>query len=207
MKLQIAFDLTDLDQALTIASEVEEFADIFEIGSILIFKHGENAIKQFRAKFPSKTILADLKIIDRGKEAAQVAISAGADWVTVMAGTDRNVIHTVTSTAHEMGKKVMLDLLDASSLGQAALEAKSMGIDALIFHRPADEDAQLTFLDRWDMVRQNTQLPVFVSATIDHDNIHEIIAIKPSGIVISKSITHADNPKAEAQFYRNLLGK
>jgi 3-hexulose-6-phosphate synthase len=207
MKLQIAFDLTDLDQALSIASEIEEFADIFEIGSLLMFKEGDRAIARFRAKFPSKVILADLKIIDRGKEAAQVAITAGADWVTVMAGTDRNVIHSVTSSAHELGKKVMLDLLDANSLGQAALEAKSMGVDALLFHRPADEDAQLTFLDRWDMVRQNTKLPVFVSATIDHENIHEIIGIKPSGIVISKSITHADNPKAEAQFYRNLIGK
>jgi 3-keto-L-gulonate-6-phosphate decarboxylase len=205
MKLQIAFDLTDLDKALSIASDVHAYADILEVGSLLMYKHGDQAVKRFKEAFPQKTILADTKIADRGKEATTIFAQAGADWVTVMAGTGRNVIHAVSSTAHEFGKKVMLDLIDASSLGQAALEAKSLGVDALLFHRPASEDEQLTFLDRWDMVKGNTQLPVFVSATITRENIYELIAVNPSGIVISKAITHADDPGEAAAFFHKVI--
>jgi 3-hexulose-6-phosphate synthase len=207
MKLQIAFDLTNLQEALDIAADVEDCADILEVGSLLIYKHGDAAVHAFREKFPQKIILADCKIADRGKEASTIFAQAGTDWITVMAGTGRHVIHAVTNSAHELGKKVMLDLLDASSLGQSALDAKGLGVDAILFHKPADEDAQLTFLDRWDMVRQNTQLPVFVSAAIDHSNIHDVLAIKPSGIVIGKAITDASNPREEALFYRSVIGK
>ena len=205
MKLQIAFDLLELDKALAIAREIEEYVDILEVGSLLIYKHGDNAVKQFKEAFPHKIILADAKIADRSKEAVTIFAQAGADWITVMAGTGRNVIHTACATAHDLGKKVMLDLIDASSLGQSALEAKSLGVDALLFHKPADDDAQLTFLDRWDMLRENTQLPIFVSAAITRENVNEIININPSGIIISKSVTNADNPKEEARYFNKLI--
>ena len=207
MKSQIAFDLTDLDKALQIAAQVEEYTDILEVGTLLIYKYGDSAVRKFKESFPHKTILADIKVADRGKEAITIFAQAGADWTTVMAGTGRNVIHTACNTAHEMGKKVMLDLIDASSLGQSALDAKSLGVDALLFHKPADEDAQLTFLDRWDMVKGNTQLPVFISATITRDNIHEVLAINPAGIVMSKTIINAENPREEAAYFYNLIAK
>lgn len=205
MKLQIAFDLNDLEKALSIASVVAEQADVLEIGSLLLYKYGEQAVIKFREQFPNATILADTKIVDRGKEAVELFAQAGADWVTVMAGTSRSVIHSVSTTAHELGKKVMLDLIDASSLGQSALEAKSLGIDAILFHKPADDDAQLTFLDRWDMVKGNTHLPVFVSAPVTRENIHEVLTISPAGIVIGKSIIHAENPAEEAAYFKSVM--
>lgn len=207
MKLQIAFDLVDLNKALDIASEVHEYADIIEVGSLLIFKHGELAVRSFKERFPQKTILADTKIVDRGKEVAQLFAQAGADWITVMAGTTRNVIHSVTQTAHELGKRVMLDLLDASSLGQSALEAKSLGADALLFHRPASEDSHVTLPERWDMVKGNTQLPIFIAALATRDTIGEVLSVNPAGIVLSTTITQADNPAEEASAIHALLSR
>ncbi|HVX00830.1 MAG TPA: orotidine 5'-phosphate decarboxylase / HUMPS family protein [Candidatus Babeliaceae bacterium] len=204
MKLQIAFDLTDLDKARSIALEIYDYADIIEVGSLLIYRYGDQALRTFKELFPNKMILADTKIADRGKEAATIFCQAGADWITVLAGTGRSVIHAVTTTAHEYGKKVMLDLIDASSLGQSALEAKSLGVDALLFHRPAGIDEQLTFLDRWDMVKGNTTLPVFISASLTPENSSEIIAVNPAGIVVGTSITHAENPVEVAAFFRAL---
>jgi 3-hexulose-6-phosphate synthase len=204
MKLQIAFDLIDLDKARTIALEVYDYADIIEVGSLLIYRYGDQAVRTFKELFPHKTILADSKIADRGKEAATIFCQAGADWITVLSGTGRSVIHAVTTTAHEYGKKVMLDLIDASSLGQSALEAKSLGVDALLFHRPAGSDEQLTFIDRWDMVKGNTTLPIFLSAAITPDNSSEIIAVKPSGIVVGTAITHADQPAEVAAYFRSI---
>jgi 3-keto-L-gulonate-6-phosphate decarboxylase len=207
MKLQIAFDLVDLDKALSIASEVEQYADILEVGSLLIYKHGEMAIKRFKQAFPQKTLLADAKLVDRSKDSVTLFAQAGADWITVMAGAGRNVIHTACTVAHELGKKIMLDLLDASSLGQSALEAKSLGVDALLFHKPAEEDEQLLFTDRWEMVRGNTPLPIFVSAPVTRETIAEILSIGAAGIAISNAIVRADNPKQEAAYFASIMGR
>jgi len=207
MKLQIAFDILELDKAISTAHELQEYADIFEIGSLLIYKYGDRAIREFRTSFPQKTLLADAKIADRSKEAVTLLAQAGADWITVIAGTGRNVIHTACTTAHDLGKKIMLDLIDASSLGQSALEAQSLGVNALLFHKPADEDAQLTFLDRWDMVRGNTKLPIFVSAHITRENIHEILNINPTGIIMSKGVIESANPREEARYFHDLIAQ
>ena len=127
MKFQVSFDFIDLEKSLDIASEISEYIDIFEVGTILIYKHGVHAVEQFKNRFPNKKILADTKIADRGKEVVTLFANAGADWMTVIAGTGKNVIHTACTTAHDLGKKIMLDLLDASSVGQSALEAKNLG--------------------------------------------------------------------------------
>src|SRR5579863_7196776 len=156
MKLQISFDLSDLDKAIQTCSQVAEYADIIEIGTILLFHYGTDAVKKFADAFPEKTILADTKIIDRGKEVVELFAQAGADWITVMAGTSPNVIHAATMAAHSSNVKVMLDLVDSNSVGQSALEAKNLGADALLFHQLYNEKESLIFLDKWDMIKGNT---------------------------------------------------
>lgn len=208
MKLQISFDSTDLDKALSIANDVAPYADILEVGTLLIYSHGTKAVKQFKETFPQKTILADAKICDRGKEAVNLFALAGADWITVMAGTSKNVIHGACTAAQELGKKIMLDLLDSSSLGQSALEAKTLGAHALLLHESSDDNTPLLFLDKWEMVKGNTTLPIFISAKIKREIIHEIMNhVKPDGIIIGKGITESENPVQEAQFFRDLLEK
>lgn len=205
MKLQIAFDFIDLDKALAIAAETEPYADIIEVGSLLIYKYGDLSVKKFKEQFPHKIILADAKITDRTRESVTLFAHAGADWITVLAGAGKNVIHTACTTAHQLGKKIMLDLVDTSSLGQMALEAKSFGVDALLLYKPSDEEENLLFLDRWDMVKGNTSLPVFISSPISRDTIHDLKAVSPAGIVIGKAITHAEQPKLEAEYFSGVL--
>jgi 3-keto-L-gulonate-6-phosphate decarboxylase len=204
MKLQISFDSTDLEKSIDTALQIAHYADIIEIGSLLIYKYGIKAVETFRSNLQKKILLADIKIIDRGKEAASLALNAGSDWVTVMAGTSKEVIHSVCTEAHNLNKKVMLDLIDSCSSGQSALEAKSLGVDAILFHQAYDESQPLLFIEKWDMVRGNTELPIFVSGKIKRENIDQILEIKPDGIIISKSITHSENPIEEAKFYYEL---
>lgn len=205
MKFQVSFDIIDLEKSIAIAKEIESYVDIIEVGTLLIYKYGEDAIKNFKQNFPQKTILADAKIIDQSKDAVSILAQAGADWITVLAGSPKNVIHTACLVAHEFGKKVMLDLLDASSIGQSALEAKSLGADALLFHKPNSEDFQAIFYERWEMVKGNTQVPIFITSNISKDNIAEILSIGASGIIISKAITSANNPKEEALYFSNII--
>ena len=205
MKFQISFDVPDLQKSLEIGSQIADYASSFEIGSILIFKHGITAVEQFRQTFPDKTILVDSKILDRAKEVVNLFCDAGANWITVMAGTSKNVIHSAGTSAHAKNVKVMLDLLDSSSLGQSALEAQSLEVDALLLHTPYDEGESLLFLDQWDMVRGNTSLPIYVSGHITKNIIDDILAIKPDGIIIGKEITESDNPAEAAKFFYDKI--
>ena len=205
MKLQISFDLTDLDKAIEIAKQVEPYADSFEIGSLLLFKYWLASLEKIRETFQEKSLLADAKIVDRGKQTVKLLSDAGANWITVMAGTSKNVIHSSCTTAHELGQHVMLDLLDACSQGQSALEAKSMGVDALLVHRSYEEEDTLKFLDEWDMVRGNSNLPIYVSGRMSRDIVDKIKSVNPDGIIISRAITDAENPLEEAKFFKEAL--
>lgn len=205
MKLLISFDITDLDKALTIARDVAEFADGLEVGSLLLYKYGINAVDHFRKAFPEKTLYVDTKIVDVAKESVALISQTGADWMTVMAGTSKSVIHSAGKTAHTSKTKILLDLLDASSLGQSALEAQSNEVDALLLHRPHDEEKALIFLDQWEMVRGNTSLPIYVAGKITREMLEKVIAIKPDGIIVGKVITDAENPAEEAKYFRDLI--
>jgi 3-hexulose-6-phosphate synthase len=207
MKLQISFDTTDLEKTLQIAKNVQEYADIIEVGIVLIHAHGKKAVEQFRTTFAQKTLLVDTKIIDRGKQIVEELAPLGIDWITVMAGTRKSIIHSTCLHAQEYGIKVMLDLLDSASPGQSALEAENLGADALVFHQPHDEEDSLLFLDKWGMVKGNTKLPIFVSGKIKRDTIHDIMKVNPDGIIVGKSITEAENPAQEAQFFYELAHK
>lgn len=205
MKFQISFDMTDLDKAIEIAHHVAPHVDILEVGTLLIYKNGIRAVERFKEEFPKKTILADVKIVDRGKEAVTLVANTKIDWITVMAGTGREVIHSTCTTAHQYNMKVMLDLVDASSLGQSAMDAKNLGIDALLFHQAHDEKDALILFDKWEMVRGNTTLPIFVSAKISRSTISTILGIKPDGIILGKNIIESENPAQEAQYFYELI--
>lgn len=185
MKLQISFDHTDIDQALETAHKVQEYSDIIEVGSLLIYKYGSSAITRFKETFPDKIILADAKIVDRAKDAVNIFALAGADWITVLSGANKSVIQSATMTAHELGKKIMLDLIDSQSLGQSALESKGLGIDSIIFHKHLIESEQIPFLERWEIVKGNTTLPIYIHSPVTKDNVTELLSLGASGIVIS----------------------
>ena len=201
MKLQISFDSLDIEHNIAIARQIVEYCDSIEIGTVPLFKYGSAIVERFRQEFPKKVLFADTKIVDRGRDVASIFAQAGADWISVVAGTSREVIHGVTSRAHDLGKKVMLDLIDTNTPGQEALEAKSLGIDALLLHQPFDKGESLTFLEQWDMVRGNTQLPIYISAKINRESLPQILSLNPDGIIVGQAILESKDPVAEAQFF------
>ncbi len=204
MKLHISFDNIEQDKVLEIASQVAKYADAIEIGPFLLYKYGTKLIENLIQTVPEIVIATDAKIISRGKEISQLMVDAGATWVSVMAGTDKEVIHNVCSTLHASNRKAMLDVRDTASVGQSALEAKSLGVDAILFQVPYELDNPVNFIDKWDMLHGNTQLPIYISTRVTRDNIHKIIEFNPAGIIIGAAITSALNPAAEAEFFKNL---
>jgi len=204
MKLQISFDMVDLEQALEVAKHVAPYADILELGTPLIYRNGIVAVEKFKNAFPDIALLADTKIVDRGRDIVSLFAKAGANWLTVMAGTNKNVIHAACTAAGELNIKIMIDLLDSSSLAQSALEAKNLGASALLFHQPFDEQEALVVMDKWDMITGNASLPIYASGRIDKSTIANFLAMKPYGLVIGKSITETAQPAQQAEFFHKL---
>lgn len=205
MKIQISFDLLDLNESLEIAKKVEKYCDILEIGTVLIHKYGIKAVHEFIKTFPGKCIMADTKIVDRGLEISSLYLKTGVSWISVMAGTNNEVIHRVCTETQKNGIMVMLDTIDSVMPGQMAMEAKKLGVDAIMFHKAHDhilEDTQpLEFLDEFDMIKGNTDLPIFISAGINRKNIDKILKANPYGVIIGTAITHSKDPEAEAKFF------
>ena len=145
MKLLISFNILDLEKALTVAALIEPHAEMFIIGPLLMYKYGEHSVKSFREKFPEKPLMAKAQILERPVESVTLFSKAGADWISVLAGAGAEAIHSATTTARDKGVKIILDLADASSIGQTALEAQRLGVEALTVLKPRIEDTRVPF--------------------------------------------------------------
>ncbi len=207
MKLQISFDVADLNKAIEIAGSVVDQCDIFEINSILLYKYGIEAVSRFRTAFPDKTLVVDTKLVDTSKSAIPMMAQAGANWITVLAGSTQEAIYSLCKEASRYNLKVLLDLVDSSYKGQSAMEAKNLGADALLFYQPYSAATSLTFIDTWEMVKGNASLPIFISADINRENVNRIMLLKPDTLIVGKSIVQMADPAKEAQFYYDLIGK
>lgn len=206
MKLQIAFDVLDLDQCLEIAKSVEMYADSFEIRSSLLLRYGIFCIEQFKLTFPDKELFVETQIVSHPQDIVPMCIKAGADWVSVMAGTTQQTIHGVANFANQKKKFVTVDLLDANSIGQAAMDAQRLGANALLYHNIYDNHDEAQFAtEEWDDLRGNTNLPIYITSNIDRKNIHFIISLAPDVISIGKTIIQSINPIEEAEFFYNAI--
>ncbi|MEM1690594.1 MAG: orotidine 5'-phosphate decarboxylase / HUMPS family protein [Thermofilaceae archaeon] len=142
-RLQVALDLTDLEKALSVASRVVEVCDheliLLEAGTPLIKAFGMAAIRRLAEAFSDIPVVADMKIADVGDLEAELAISSGARYVTVLAQASDETIASAVEAAHRLGGKVIVDLMavlrDPIS---RTVELLRRGVDAVCYHVPID---------------------------------------------------------------------
>ncbi len=205
LKLQISFELTSIEDAVAIAKDVAEFGDILEVGSLLLLSKGVRAIEAFRTEFPDHTLLADAKLCDRASDMVNLCVDAGANYVTVLAGTDNRTILRASDTAHNRGAKISLDLVDAYSMGQSARDAKSLGADIVLFHRSHDGGDVTKMTEQWQFTKGNTEVPIFISGNITKEKLDSVVTLGADGVVVGAAIVDADNPAEEAAFFHSRL--
>jgi 3-hexulose-6-phosphate synthase len=207
MQMQISYDFTNLSQALEIAKKTASFADIIEVGTPLILAEGVAAIKEFKALFPDKNILADAKIVDRISDTIPLFSEAESKYITVLYGTSNKVIQKAAGLAHSLNSKIVLDLIDPETMGQGARDAESLNVDHILFHYPHEAGETISHIDQWELVKGNTKLPIFVSGRIHKEQMKKILKLKPQGIVIGKAITQATDPETAAREFREIISR
>jgi len=205
MKLQVSLDMPSLQEALDVTAHIINYVDIIEIGSPLIYKHGIKAVEEFKNKFPKKDLFADVKMVDRVESIITIFSDAETDYISILAGTSNSTIQHASKVAHAANTKLALDLVDAYSMGQSAMDAKALDIDLIIFHGPHETTKLTDLLEEWQNVRGNTTLPVFIAGGITKSNLEKVVALKPQGIIIGDAITKADDPAQEAAYFKSIM--
>lgn len=206
MKLQVALD-GNLQDSLAILEAVSNMIDIAEIGTPLIYREGMNAARIFRQKFPTLTLLADLKIMDAGEEEAAIAFEAGCDLVTVMGVTQDSTIRGAVKAARRFGKQIVVDLMQVSDPLTRGRELLALGCDYLCVHTAYDmQSAGHSPLETLETLSQQIEHSrLAVAGGIKLSTIDAIVELQPDILIVGGAITRAPNPAEAALALRERM--
>lgn len=207
VKLQVAVDLTSLDQALELMHGVAPSVDILEAGTPLIKQEGLRVVSAFKAKHPDKLVLADMKTMDAGELEADLAFRAGADLVTVLALAHDRTIAGAVAAARKHGRAVVADMIGIHDHGARARQLVSLGVDYVAVHSGLDEQSQgVRPLAEIAAVKAATSLPLLVVGGIDADTVLEAKAAGAAIVAVGHAICGAPDPAGMARRLRTLIG-
>ena len=205
MKLQIAFDLIDLDHSLRLAAGTAPYADWLEVGTSLIKSAGIVAVRRFKGGFPKNEIVADMKILDAGERESRLACENGADIVVVEACASTGTVRDAVRVAHDLGRKIMYDLLGTHDVLDAAKRGQELDVDYLCFHKSTDESGIARFFEEFKKVAKAAGLPLVVAGRIHEQNIAQVMSVGPETLIIGSAITQARNPDDAARRFADII--
>lgn len=204
VKLQLAMDTLDGDEAVRLASATAPFVDIIEAGTPLIKSVGISIVTKLRTAHSEKIILADLKSSDVGAYEANMAFTAGADIVTTQGITTFATIVEVQREADKWNRRAEVDMTGVKDPVTRAKEVQAAGVSLVLYHRSIDEE--LTEGALWDEEAVNTVhdmcalgLDVAVAGGIHYDTLHLLRGLPIYGVVVGRGITAQADPAQAAR--------
>ena len=207
MKLQLALDVYDTPQALTLLEGLADVVDIVEIGTPMIIREGLRAVKAVKLAHPNATVLADVKIMDGGTLEAAYAFEAGADIVTVLAVAEDATIRNVVAAANKFGRRVMADMIAVRDIEERAAVLDGFGLDFLCVHTAFDIQATgkspLDGLKRINSVIERSKAAV--AGGIKLATLPGIAAQRPAIVVVGMGITGQTDPRAAAEQMKKIM--
>ncbi|MBP1996305.1 3-hexulose-6-phosphate synthase [Paenibacillus eucommiae] len=207
MKLQLALDLVNIEEAKQVVNEVQAYIDIIEIGTPVVINEGLRAVKELKEAFPSLLVLADLKIMDAGAYEVMKASEAGADIITVLGATDDATIQGAVAEAKKQGKSILVDMINVKNIAQRAREIDALGVDYICVHTGYDLQAagQSSFEDLKIIKAVVKNAKTAIAGGIKLATLPEVIQAKPDLIIVGGGITgQADKPATAAEM-RKLI--
>ncbi len=221
--LQVALDLISIEDALRIASIARvNHADIIEAGTLLIKAYGMQAIRSLKQICHDTPILADMKVLDNGMKEVELAVTNGADIVTVSAlASDKTILDAVL-TADKYGAKVMVDFMYVANPLDRALMLCERGIDYICIHAsplsssssapsPTTNITEEKYYDIGDSIKvvkslsSSCSIPIAVECMLDESCICEFVRAGASIIVVGSSIIKADDVASKVRWLKRLL--
>jgi len=205
--LQVALDFINLKRALKVAKQaVAGGADWLEAGTPLIKSEGLESIRALRNNFPDHSLIADLKIMDVGRIEAEIAFKAGADMVCVMGVASDSTIQECVEAARNYGGKVVVDLMNVSSIIERAKQVEEMGADFVEIHVSIDD--QMRGEDPIALVREiaeKVNIPVGVAGGINSETAAPLVEAGASVLIVGGAICKAKDPEIATRTIKKAI--
>ncbi len=200
VRLQLALD-GHLDESLAILRAVQAYVDIIEVGTPLIYREGMAAVRQIRRAYPDITLTADCKIMDAGREEALIAFEAGSDVVTVLGVAPDPTIQQAVAAANQLGKQIMVDMMQVADIGQRGQALLQMGCHYLCLHTAHDLQRTKSISSSFGgAVRPEWgSAPLALAGGINLQNVGLVLALEPEIIIVGSAITGAADPAETAR--------
>lgn len=204
--LQIALDCIDFNEALRIAELVHDYADILEIGTLLLKKEGIGIVEHVKRTFPEKLLFVDTKTIDIGKLEAQLMFDAGADIISVCGAASDVTIGFAIYEARSREKQVMIDLI---GLGDSYRQVKRLSYlkpDYLTVYTSLDEQiSENNLFDKVEIISQISPIPLAISGGIQLDDIPYLLVFQPAIIIVGAAIANTSSPRETAKLFHESI--
>lgn len=189
--IQIALDQTNLAAAVEVANNVESFVDVIEVGTILAFAEGMNAVSTLRANHPNHILVCDMKTTDGGAILSKMAFEAGADWITVSAAAHIATIAACKKVADEHNGEIQIEIYGNWTM-EDAKSWVDLGISQAIYHRSRDAELAGVGWTEADLVKMRalSELGIELSITggIVPEDIHLFEGIKAKTFIAGRAL-------------------
>jgi len=197
----------DLHRAVLVAEKaVPAGVDWLEVGTPLIKSEGLDAVRELKRRFPGKTIVADMKIMDAGRVEVESAAKAGAGLVDVLGTASDATIEECVHAGRNYGAQIVVDLIAVPDPVARAKRAEELGADYITVHVAIDE--QMRGQDPFAVlqaVSQAVQLPVGVAGGINSETAALAVAHGASYVIVGGAITKAIDPELATREIRQAL--
>lgn len=209
MLIQLACDYYSLEEAMKILDKISDEIDIIEIGTDLMLAEGVRAVKTIKNLYPNKIVLADMKVMDGGRELGELAFDNGADIYTVLGVAPLETIQAACNVAREYNKKVCVDMIGVTDQLTKAKEYINMGADYLCVHTADDQLGNVTYYHHLaDYVKTVGPQYCSIAGGMNPQNVKDIREYDPEIIVVGGYITKAVDPlKAVREIKGAFYGK
>lgn len=205
--LQLALDFVDLPRALQVAEEaVAGGADWLEAGTPLIKSEGLQAVRELKARWPDRPIVADMKTMDAGRAEVEYAAKAGARVVGVLGAASDATIRECIEAAHNYGTEIVVDMIQVPDPVERAKAVEEMGASYIGIHVAIDEQMRgRTPFDLLQEVTKAVSLPIAVAGGINSETAPLAVQAGASIVVVGGAITKAADATAATRAIKQAM--
>jgi len=205
--LQLALDFVDLPRALKVAEEaLAGGVDWLEAGTPLIKSEGLQAIRELKARWPDRVIVADMKTMDAGRAEVECAAKAGARVVGVLGAASDATIRECIEAAQNYGAEIMVDMIQVPDVVTRAKAVEEMGARYIGIHVAIDEQmrGRTPFATLQEVVRA-VSIPVAVAGGINSETAPLAVEAGASIIIVGGAIIKAADATAAARAVKQAI--